>query len=120
VKKVDYLGYRISHDGISISDENAKAVKNWPTPRNIKEVQAVLVFANFYHWFIEELSRICKPLTDFLPKDTKFFWNETSDKAFELMKDRFFSALILTHFNPNLPSKVETASSNFAKSNILS
>jgi hypothetical protein len=119
VKEVEYLGYRISHDVISMSDEKAKAVKNWPTPRNIKEVQAFLDFANFYRQFIEGFSRICNPLTDHLRKNTKFYWNEASDRAFELLKDKFSSTPILAHFDPDLPTKVETDASNFAKSSIL-
>jgi hypothetical protein len=52
VKEMEYLGYRISHDGISMSDEKAKAVKNWLTCRNIKEVFGL-------HWLCQCLSRIC-------------------------------------------------------------
>jgi hypothetical protein len=59
-------------------------------------------------------------LTNLFRKDTKFYWNQASNRAFELLKNRFFSAPILTHFDLDLPTKVETDASNFAKSGLLS
>jgi hypothetical protein len=120
MKEVKYLGYHISEQGISMSDEKSEAIRNWPTSQNIKKVQAFLGFANFYRWFIEGFNRVCKPLTDLFRNDSKFHWNEASDRALELLNERFSSAPILAHFDPDVPTKVETDASNFAKSGILS
>jgi hypothetical protein len=42
---VQYLGNIISRDGISASPEKVKAVKNFPAPRNTKEVRVFLGLA---------------------------------------------------------------------------
>ena len=47
-----------------MSTATVESVKNWPVPRNVKDIQAFLGFANFYWRIIEGISRIYKPLTD--------------------------------------------------------
>src|SRR5712671_150219 len=62
--EVVFLGHHISENGISMTSEKVEAVKSWPVPRNVKDVQAYLGFANFYRRFIQGFSKVCKPLTD--------------------------------------------------------
>src|SRR5258706_14602223 len=62
--KVEFLGYIISAEGITISSEKVQAVKEWPTPKKVKNVQELLGFTNFYRRFIENFARIPQPLTE--------------------------------------------------------
>ena len=48
VKKVEFLGVVIGLKGVEIQKEKVEGVSNWPTPRNIKEVQKFLGLANYY------------------------------------------------------------------------
>lgn len=79
-KEVEYLRYHISEHGISMSKEKVNAVREWPVPQNVKGVQAFLGFANFYRRFIAGFSRVCKPLTDLLQKDKKWYWTAACDR----------------------------------------
>ena len=54
VKQVDYLGFIISEHGIEADQEKVTAALNWPTPKNIKNIQEFLGFVNFYQRFIPE------------------------------------------------------------------
>ena len=72
VREIEFLGYHISPEGISMSTAKVESVKNWPVPLNVKDVQAFLGFANYYRRFIEGFSKICKPLTDLTQKDKVF------------------------------------------------
>src|SRR6266568_8372430 len=47
LKEVEYVGYQISEQGISMSEEKVQAVQELPVPCNVKDVQAFLSFANF-------------------------------------------------------------------------
>ena len=47
-KEVKFLGSIIITKGIRMDQEKVKAVTKWPEPKNTKEVQAFLDFANFY------------------------------------------------------------------------
>ncbi|KAH0607133.1 uncharacterized protein H6S33_003121 [Morchella sextelata] len=120
VREVEYLGYHISEEGVSMSEDKVEAVKEWPVPENIKAVQAFLGFANFYRRFIEGFSKVCKPLTDLLQKDKKWYWTAAHEQAFEELKRLFTSAPILLHFDPSRRTVVETDASDFAKGAVLS
>ena len=47
-KEVEYLGSILTMEGIRIDNTKTAAVQDWPTPKNLKEVQSFLGFANFY------------------------------------------------------------------------
>ena len=36
-------------------------VRDWPTPKNVTEVQSFMGFVNFYHRFIPEFSHVASP-----------------------------------------------------------
>ena len=48
IRKVEFLGYIISEQGIEMSEKKIEEVKNWAVPRRVKDVQEFLGFANFY------------------------------------------------------------------------
>ena len=119
VSRVDFLGYVISEQGIEMSDEKVESVKNWETPENVKDIQSFLGFANFYRRFIEGYSKLTRPMTDLTKKSEKFVWTDECAKVFQELKDRFTSAPILKHFDPNLPIAMECDASDFALGAIL-
>ena len=55
-KEVEYLGSILTTEGIRIDNTKTAAVRDWPTPKNLKEVQSFLGFANFYRQFIKDYS----------------------------------------------------------------
>ena len=46
-----------------MEDERIEAVKNWPEPTSVRDIQVFIGFANFYQRFIRGFSRIAAPLT---------------------------------------------------------
>ena len=46
-RAVSFLGYRISSAGVVTEGDPVKAVRNWPTPTMVKEVQQFLGVANY-------------------------------------------------------------------------
>ena len=69
VNTVTYIGLVISPEGISMEKEKVKAIKEWPTPKTVKQVQSFLGFANFYRRFVQGFSTIAKALTLLTRKD---------------------------------------------------
>ena len=65
-EEVRFLGYVVSSKGIRMEDERIKAVKQWPEPQSVRDIQVFLGFANFYRRFIQGFSRIAAPLTSML------------------------------------------------------
>lgn len=64
--KIDYLGYRISENGLEMDPHKVQAVVEWQAPRTRKQLQSFLGFANFYWQFIPAFAKIALPLTDLL------------------------------------------------------
>jgi len=46
--EVHYLGFVLSELGVSASTDKVKAVREYPTPKNVREVRAFLGLASFY------------------------------------------------------------------------
>ena len=115
-----FLGYIISSNGIKIDPEKVEAVLSWPTPKCVKDIQSFIGFANFYHRFIKDFSKIVTPLTQLTKKTNKWSWNNSTQHAFDTLKTAFTSAPILNYFNPELPIIIETDASDFAIGAIIS
>ncbi|KAL6421074.1 hypothetical protein ACFW04_013598 [Cataglyphis niger] len=62
-KEVIYLGHIISENGISPDPSKLMAIKEFPTPKKGKDIQSFIGLAGYYRKFIEEFSKIAKPLT---------------------------------------------------------
>ncbi len=70
--EVRFLGFVVTAQGIRIEEETIKAVKAWPEPPSVRDIEVFLDFANFYRrfiWnFIWNFSRIAASLTSMLQK----------------------------------------------------
>ncbi len=55
---VQFLGYVISQDGIQMDQGKVKAIKEWPLPQSVKDLQRFLGFANFYRRFIKNFNML--------------------------------------------------------------
>ena len=96
VTEVDYLGYILSTEGVSISPETVQTIMEWEAPKSVKDVQCFMGFANFYRRFVRNFSGVTKPITDTLRGNTKdFVWSKACDTAFGFLKEQFTSAPIL-------------------------
>ncbi|MBW0570177.1 hypothetical protein O181_109892 [Austropuccinia psidii MF-1] len=103
-----------------MDQEKVQQILNWPPARNLKALQSFLGFANFYHCFIKNYSKNISSLTSSLKKYSCFPLNEEALSKFHKLKEAFTTAPILSHFNPSLPTIVETDASNYALGAVLS
>ena len=101
--QVEYLGYVVSREGIRASPDKTKAVRNFPVPRNVKEVRSFLGLASFYRRLVPNFAQIAKPLTGLLRKDARFVWAEQQQAAFEALKIALCSEQVLAY--PNFDSQ---------------
>lgn len=117
---VEYLGLIITPDHIEMDPVKLDGIKEWPAPTKVKEVQAFLGFANFYHWFIEGYSRIAQPLFALTRKDQEWDWDQSCQDAFDALKAKFLSAPVLSMPDTSAPFRIETDASDFTTGAILS
>ena len=58
VTTVQFLGFVISPEGLTMDDSKVQAILQWKSPKNVKGVQRFLGFANFYWRFYPNFSQI--------------------------------------------------------------
>jgi len=85
-QELEFLGYIIGRKGIKMSGEKVEAIISWKTPESLTETQSFLGFANFYRDFIQDYSRVARPLTELNKKDKEWCWNPEADAAFTELK----------------------------------
>jgi Reverse transcriptase (RNA-dependent DNA polymerase) len=74
--RIEYLGLIVSQGKVEMDPVKVAGVMDWPVPKNSKEVQVFLGFANFYRWFVEGFSHHARPLFELMKKDLKLSWGE--------------------------------------------
>jgi hypothetical protein len=100
-KQIQYLGHIISEKGIAVDPENVKAIRGWPTPRNVSEVISFMGLAGYYRRFIVWFSKIVHTITSLQNKGTKFEWTLKCENNFNLLKELLTSAPVLNIVDPN-------------------
>jgi len=95
LKKVSFLGHVLSENGIEVDPSKVEDVLNWAQPQNVKEVRGFLGLAGYYRRFIENFSKISKPLTELLNKDVPFKWTDACERAFQTLKTKLTTAPVL-------------------------
>ena len=61
--KVSFPGYVMSAQEVWMEDERIEAVRNWPEPKSVRDIEVFLGFASFYQRFIQGFSKIVGSLT---------------------------------------------------------
>ena len=69
---MEFLGVVIGPKGVKIQKIKVKEVLNWPTPKNVKEVQKFLGLTNYYRQFIKDFVKLTVPLYVLVRKEEKW------------------------------------------------
>ena len=93
------------HHRISMEPKKTEAIRTWPIPASIKEIQAFLGLVSFYRKFIRNFSSIVAPLIDCLKKGN-FKWNTQQQESFNNIKKKLTSSPILQLPDFNSPFEV--------------
>jgi hypothetical protein len=120
VDTVDYLGLVISPNGISMEEKKVQAIKEWPAPQNVKQIQSFLGFANFLHRFVPNYSTLARPLHNQTHKDAKWEWGPREQESFQAIKEAICQRPVLAHPDPSKPYYLETDTLGAAMGAVLS
>ena len=94
-RRVRYLGHKVGDDGVSTDPEKVRVVREWETPKQLRELQAFLGTVGYYRQYIANFATIARPLSRLTSKGVTWSWGKEEQEAFELLKTRLVSAPIL-------------------------
>lgn len=117
--EVVYLGHIITEDGVRPDPQKIAAVRNFPVPRNQKNVRQFLGLAGYYRRFIENFSKIASPLSNLLKKDVSFVWKKQQE-AFETLRELLCKEPILQYPDFEREFVLTTDASQYAVGGVLS
>ena len=89
------LGHMISAARLEVDQEKVSIIRNLMPPTTVKGIRSFLGHAGFYRRFIRDFSKIARPLCRLLEKDTKFYFDESCQNAFEEIKFKLVEAPIM-------------------------
>ena len=140
-EEIDFLGFIVNTEGIKMQPAKVEAIRSWPAPASVNEIQQFIGLCNFYRRFIKHFGKIAEPLTSMLkgsenrktgrkrqrsrshggrlPGQPNDFLTPEAYEAFKNLRDAFMKAPVLQHFDPSKPIRVETDASDKALGAIL-
>nr|GEU72698.1 reverse transcriptase domain-containing protein [Tanacetum cinerariifolium] len=119
VKEGIVLGHKISKNEIQVDKAKIDVIAKLPHTTTVKGVWSFLGHAGFYRRFIQDFSKISRPMTHVLEKNTPFIFSEDCIKAFQTLKKKLTEASILIALNWDLPFKLMCDASDFAIGAVL-
>ncbi|RVX11441.1 Retrovirus-related Pol polyprotein from transposon 297 [Vitis vinifera] len=97
--------YHLEKD-IEVDKAKVELIAKLPSPTTVKGVRQFLGHAGFYRRFIQDFSKLSRPLCELLAKDAKFVWDERCQKSFDQLKQFLTTAPIVRAPNWQLPFEV--------------
>nr|GFB47490.1 reverse transcriptase domain-containing protein [Tanacetum cinerariifolium] len=95
VKEGIVPGYKISKNRLEVDRSKVDVIAMLPYPMTVKGVKSFLGHAGLYRRFIQDFSKIARPMTHLFEKDTPFVFSKDCNNAFETLKKKLTEASIL-------------------------
>nr|GEU35112.1 reverse transcriptase domain-containing protein [Tanacetum cinerariifolium] len=119
VKEGIVLGHKISRNEIEVDKVKVDVIAKLPHPTTVKGVWSFLDHASFYRRFIQDFSKIARPMTRLLEKDTAFIFTKECIEDFQSLKKKLSEAPILVTLDWDLPFELICDACDFAKAAVL-
>ena len=84
LKEVAFLGHVLSENGVGVDPSKVQDVLNWVQPKNVTYIRSFLGLADYYRRFIENFSKIAKPMTELLNQGNVFEWSSDCETVSRL------------------------------------
>jgi hypothetical protein len=98
--ELEYLGHVIGADGIKVDPKKISIIRDWPVPKDRKELRSFVGLCNYYRRFIHNFAKITAPLTILFGK-VDFVWNDERQDCFEKLKLLLTTAPVLVYPDPS-------------------
>lgn len=122
--EIDFLGHRVTSNGIYPSSSRMEAIMKTKRPKTVKELKGFLAMINFYRTFLPHAAEAQLPLFEMTPGNkrndkTPLSWTEPTIQAFEKCRLMLKNAVALAHPKPDARLVLVTDASNVAAGAVL-
>jgi cleavage and polyadenylation specificity factor subunit 1 len=122
VECIEFLGHRVSAAGCRPLTSKVQAIRDFPRPTRVKDLQCFLGMINFYHRFIPRCASILHPLYDSLrgkSQTAEVIWTPANSAAFDAAKAALSDATLLAHPRPDAPLALSSDASDVGVGAVL-
>nr|GEZ71547.1 DNA-directed DNA polymerase [Tanacetum cinerariifolium] len=119
VKEGIILGHKISKERIEVDKAKVDVITKLPYLTTVKHIRSFLGRDGFYQRFIKDFSKIARPMTRLLEKDTPFLFSKECVESFQKLKRKLTEALILIAPDWDMPFELMCDASDFAIGAVL-
>jgi hypothetical protein len=102
-KKMSYLGYEVSPEGIKPDPERLEPLRNMPSPKNKDHLRSFLGMVQYFSRFIKDYGSLTEPFWSMLRLHEPFVWGPSQEQAFQTLKSCLLASPLLVHPDPTLP-----------------
>jgi hypothetical protein len=95
VDEVMFLGHIINKDGLAVDPKKVTDILKWKAPTDTRGIKSFIGMAGYYRRFIEGFSKIARPMTTLLANKVEFKWTQKGQEAFEALKEKLTTTLVL-------------------------
>jgi hypothetical protein len=76
MEEVTFLSHVLSAEGVVVDSIKIEAVSKWQSPKSVIEIHSFLGLTGYYRQFIENFTKIAKPMTELLKSNTPYVWSD--------------------------------------------
>lgn len=119
MSKIEYLGHKISRDGVQPGKRNTDSVSKFLVPTDVHIVRQFLGLSSYFMKYIKDFATIARSLTTLTKEGTTFNWSSEQQAAFNTLKEKLISRPILAIYDSELLTEVHCDTSKWGVGGIL-
>ncbi|GFT51447.1 retrovirus-related Pol polyprotein from transposon 297 [Trichonephila clavipes] len=118
-QEVKILGHLVSSNGVRPDPNKIKAVRNFPTPKNIHDIRSFLGLCSYFRRFIKGFCYLAEPLQSLLKSGVEFHWGPEEVEAFNSLKKALTSDPVLGMYDERASTEIHTDASGYGIGAVL-
>ncbi|GFX97925.1 retrovirus-related Pol polyprotein from transposon 17.6 [Trichonephila clavipes] len=118
-QEVKILGHLVSSKGVRPDPDKIKAVRNFPTPKNIHDIRSFLGLCSYFRRFIKGFCYLAEPLQSLLKSGVEFHWGPEEVEAFNSLKKALTSDPVLGMYDERASTEIHTDASGYGIGAVL-
>ncbi|GFV92410.1 retrovirus-related Pol polyprotein from transposon 17.6 [Trichonephila clavipes] len=118
-QEVKILGHLVSSNGVRPDPDKIKAVRNFPTPKNIHDIRSFLGLCSYFRRFIKGFCYLAEPLQSLLKSGVEFHWDPEEVEAFNSLKKALTSDPVLGMYDERASTEIHTDASGYGIGAVL-